>query len=136
MAEESELLTGALNAIQVTVSETNKRAGLEQLTSLLTDIQTHLNLGSLMKAAHLEGNEHLIPFIEMKEVLDLNRVVKHGTCTFIPAIPSVDGKKPKNAFDCKMTYILLKDVLVFFGKDNSNVRQLNNSVRNPTHRLN
>ena len=36
------------NCIQVTVSETNKRAGEEDLKNLLTDIKTHLNISMFL----------------------------------------------------------------------------------------
>ena len=121
MKEEADLLEQARNAIQVTVSETNKRAGVEQLTSQLTDILTHLKNGPFMIAAEKAGNEYLKPFSEMNKVLELSRVIKCGSCQIIPAFPSADMKKSKYEQAGSIIYILLNDVLVFFTKDVSNV---------------
>jgi len=122
MKEEAELLGQARNAIQVTVSETNKRAGVEQLTSLLTDIQTHLHNGQFMVAAEKSGNDYLKPFKSMNKVLEISRVIKHGSCQIIPAFPSAKSEKSKCQSD-HIIYILLNDVLVFFTKnDTTNVR--------------
>jgi len=48
MMEEARLLQEAKDSIQVTVSETNKRAGEENLKGLLDDIQKHLRIGDVL----------------------------------------------------------------------------------------
>ena len=48
LMKEVKLLDQAKNCIQVTVSETNKRAGEEDLKNLLTDIKTHLNISMFL----------------------------------------------------------------------------------------
>ena len=48
MMEEVRLLQEAKDYIQVTVSETNKRAGEENLRGLLDDMQKHLRIGDFL----------------------------------------------------------------------------------------
>jgi hypothetical protein len=115
MKEDSELLAKARNAVQVTVTETNKRAGEEQLNSLLNDIKTHLNIPAFMRAAEKKENLHLHQFQNIKEVLDISRVIKQGNCQIVPThnLPSNKKNKAESPNE-SLIYILLDTGLIFF----------------------
>ena len=119
MEEELKFLNQARDSIQVTVSETNKRAGEEELISLLQDIQKHQNIGSFLKEAKKPNKEYLQEYTDIATILQMNQEVKHGTCQVVPSIPSMDKSRSPKFQNDSITYILLKNVLMFFSKDNN-----------------
>jgi len=121
LMKEVKLLDQAKNCIQVTVSETNKRAGEEDLKNLLTDIKTHLNISMFLVAARTDKNLQKIVDdnnVQSREFLDYTRVIKYGACNISdPNATKTSQNQPKNTQKpSDITYLLLTDSFVFFTK--------------------